>query len=120
MKFLSKFFSRPQVSQASSNENKQAVIVRFEYLGGTNLSRLFELEDELKAAISKNGVGEYDGNEVATNGSSSTLYMYGLNADRLFEVVAPILKNCETIQGVKATVRYGPPADGVKEKIIEL
>ena len=50
-----------------------AVIVHFQY-GSTDLSRLFVLEDELERAIAAAGAGEFDGNEVAADGSDGYLY----------------------------------------------
>ena len=94
---------------------EHAVIVRFEY-GHADLDPLYELEDKLVAAIKSAEVGEFDGNEVATDGSDGTLYMYGPDADRLFEVVRPVLASATCIRNAIATIRYGPPEDGVKER----
>src|SRR4030095_10580558 len=55
---------------------EHAVIVYFQY-GSTDLSRLTALEEEISQAIAAAGVGEFDGNEVATDGSDGFLYMYG-------------------------------------------
>lgn len=99
--------------------SEHAVIVRFEY-GQTNLSPLFELEDKLIAAIESAKVGEFDGNEVAMDGSDGTLYMYGPDADRLFEVVQPVLASATCIRQAVATIRYGPPEDGVKEREVAI
>jgi hypothetical protein len=55
---------------------EQAVIVHFTY-GSTDLTALFELEERLEAVIAAARVGEYDGNEVAVDGSDGYLYMYG-------------------------------------------
>ena len=96
-----------------------AVIVRFNY-GKTDLSPLFELEDQLIAAIESADAGEFDGNEVATDGSDGTLYMYGPDADRLFEVVRPVLAAATCIRNAIATIRYGPPEDGVKEREVAI
>ena len=95
--------------------SEQAVIVHFRY-GQTDLSPLFELEDQLKRAIDVAGVGEFDGNDVATDGSDGYLYMYGPDADRLFEAVRPVLESATCIYDAVARIRYGPPADGVKER----
>jgi hypothetical protein len=95
-------------------ESEQAVIVHFTY-GSTDLSRLFELERKLESAIEEAKVGEYDGNDVAVDGSNGYLYMYGANADALFEIVRPILEATEFMKGAKALLRYGPPADGIRE-----
>jgi len=96
---------------------EQAVIVHFSY-GSTDLQRLFDLESRLEAAISQAGAGEYDGNELAVDGSDGYIYMYGPSADRLFEVVKPILDSTAFMSGAKAKKRYGPPREGVKEVIL--
>ena len=91
-----------------------AVIVRFDY-GQTNLSPLHELEDKLTDAIQSAAVGDFDGNEIAVDGSDGRFYMYGPNADRLFEVVRPLLAAATCIRNAVATIRYGPAEDAVKE-----
>jgi len=96
---------------------EHAVVVHFAY-GSRDLTRLFALEKKLEAAIAKAGVGEYDGNEVAVDGSDGYLYMYGPDADRLFEVVKPILQSTPFMHGATAKKRYGPPSDGVKESVV--
>ena len=96
-----------------------AVIVHFRY-GSTDLTRIFQLEKQLEDAIEESGAGEYDGNEVAVDGSDGDLYMYGPDADRLFEAVRPILESTDFMQGAKATLRFGPPEEGVKEKTVIL
>jgi len=97
----------------------QAVIVRFNY-GSTDLTRLFELETQLEAAISKANAGEYDGNEVAVDGSDGILYMYGPHADRLFQAIKPVLESAPLMKGAKVTIRYGPAAEGVRENIVTI
>jgi hypothetical protein len=106
-----------QASAAPAPE--QAVIVHFAY-GSTDLTRLFALEQELESAIAAASAGEYDGNEVATDGSDGYLYMYGPNADRLFEIVRPVLESSDFMRGAEVRIRYGPPADGVKERVISI
>ena len=99
--------------------SEQAVIVRFEY-GQTSLGPLHELEDRLTTAIESAEVGEFDGDEVATDGSDGTLYMYGPDADRLFEVVQPVLASATCIHNAVATIRYGPPGDGTKKREVTI
>jgi hypothetical protein len=99
--------------------SEQAVIVHFTY-GQTDLSPLYKLEDNLIAAIAAADAGEFDGNEVATAGSDGSLYMYGPDADRLFEAVRPVLSSATCIQKAVATIRYGPPEDGVRERKVAL
>jgi hypothetical protein len=98
---------------------EHAVIVRFQY-GSTDLSLLFELEDKLRSAIDGAKAGEYDGNEVAVDGSDGSLYMYCPDADRLAEVILPILEATPFMKGAKITKRYGPPEDGVREVVVEV
>lgn len=59
--------------------------------------------------------GEYDGNEVAKDGSHGTLYMYGPDAERLFETVRTVLEASEFMNGATVKLRYGPAKNGVKE-----
>lgn len=93
---------------------EHAVIVHFLY-GSTDLSRLFALEDQLIEALEKAGTGEFDGNEVAADGSDGYLYMYGPDAAALFKTVKPILESVDFMKGATAKLRYGPPEDRVRE-----
>ncbi len=99
---------------------EHAVIVRFRYGGSIDLTPLFALEKELDQAITQSRVGEYDGNEVATDGSDGSLYMYGPDGDKLFAAVRPILERTPFMKGATAILRYGPAEDGVRKVRIEL
>ena len=122
MNILKKLFrtSEQPKKKTKETEPEHAVIVHFSY-GSTDLSALFDLEEKIEAAIEKAEAGEFDGNEVATDGSDGYLYMYGPNADTLFGAIEPVLKDSEFMKGAKVKLRYGPPEDGVPEttKIIE-
>ncbi len=100
-------------------DEEQAVIAHFNY-GSTDLTRLFETADRLKTAIEEAEVGEYDGHEIAVDGSDGTFYMYGPSADRLAEVVLPVLESTKFMAGAVVKVRYGPPAEGVDERLIRI
>ena len=93
---------------------EHAVLVYFDY-GSKDLGPMFALEEKLEAAIIAEDVGEFDGNEVAVDGSDATFFMYGPDADKLFGVVRPILETAPFMRGAKVKLRYGPPADGVRE-----
>lgn len=96
-----------------------AVIVHFiNYPFGNDLDPLFALEEELVMAIEDANVGEYDGNEIAVDGNDGTLYMYGPDADRLFEAVRPTLEACAFMKGAQVTKRYGSPEDNAEEVTI--
>lgn len=96
---------------------EHAVIVCFKY-GYPDLEPLFALEEKLEAEIAAKSVGEYDGHEIAADGSEGTLYMYGPDADKLFQTVRPILESAPFMKGAIATLRYGPPEEEVEEKEI--
>jgi len=98
---------------------EHAVIVYFSY-GRTDLSELFALEEKLEKAIADAGAGEFDGNEVATDGSDGTLYMYGPDANALFAAVRSALEACPFMKGARAKLRFGPLEDGVKEIEVEI
>lgn len=105
--------------QPSSRKPEHAVIVHFSY-GQSNLQPIFQLEDQLEEAISRAGVGEYDGNDVAKNGSDGVLYMYGPDGDKLFRVIKPILESTNFMVGATVIIRYGPPQSGIRENRVIL
>jgi hypothetical protein len=112
MGIFSNLFGNKQA--AKSEEPEHAVIVRFQY-GSTDLQRLFDLEERLEQAISAAGVGEFDGNDIAQDGSDGCLYMYGPDADTLFNAIGPVLQATDFMRGASVTLRYGPPEEGVPE-----
>jgi hypothetical protein len=118
MGLLSKVFGGK--SQPDDKPVEHAVVVNFDYGGSTDLQPIFALEEKLEAAIDAAKAGEYDGNEVAVDGSDGSLYMYGPDADRLFSVVRPVLEACIFMRGARVKLRYGPPQDGVRERHVVL
>ena len=109
------FFGGSSTQAASPPE--QAVVIHFQY-GSTDLKRLFALEERLESALSGSAIGEYDGNEIATDGSDGFLYLYGPDADRLFDAIEPVLRATPFMRGAQVTKRYGPPEAGVKESSV--
>jgi hypothetical protein len=99
--------------------SEHAVIIHFSY-GSTDLSRLYDLEDKLESALQLADSGEFDGNEMAADGSDGYLYLYGPDADILFETIKPVLEAAAFMKGAKAKLRYGPPKDGTREVEIEI
>ena len=110
---------RPCSYEKGLTVSEHAVIIRFEY-GATGLDPLHELEDTLTEVIESQGVGEYDGHDIAVDGSDGTLYMYGPDADRLFSAVKERLLATPVLKNAIATLRYGPPEDGVPEVEVNL
>lgn len=97
-------------AEVSQSAAEHAVIVHFDY-GRTDWDPFFEFERAIQAAIEDAGVGEYDGNELAVDGSDGTMYMYGADADKLFEVVRPHLASTKLLRNVEVTLRYGEALD---------
>lgn len=98
---------------------EQAVIAHFRY-GSTDLRMLYALEDQLEKAAADAKAGELDGHDVATDGSDGFLYMYGPDADRLFEVVMPVLKSADFMEGATVRRRYGPPKKETREVTVTI
>ena len=89
------------------------VRVRFPF-SASDLAPVFELEDALTGAIEAADAGEFDGNDVGQD--ECILYMYGPDADALFQAIQPILaEHRELVAGGQAFLRYGPPEDGIRE-----
>lgn len=67
--------------------------------------RIYDLSDQLAAAIDTQDAGEFDGDEFGDG--SCTLFMYGPDADALFAAVEPILRASPLADGAYAVKRYG-------------
>ncbi len=113
MGLLDRLFKRPP----APTPNQHAVIVHFTY-GSTDLSALFALETLLEAAIVKANAGEFDGNEVATDGRDGFLYMYGPDADYLFAAIKPTLDESAFMRGAEVRLRYGPSGSDATERAV--
>jgi hypothetical protein len=83
-----------------------SVIIDFDY-GKKDLLPLFALENQLETAIQQANVGEFDGNEIAVDGSTGTLFMYGPDGDKLFAAVRPVLEASEFMGAANVRIRYG-------------
>jgi hypothetical protein len=116
MSIFDKLFGRPKAAEPPP---EHAVIVNFEY-GSTDLDPIFALETRLEEAISAAGAGEFDGNEIATDGGDGSFYMYGPDADRLFATVRPVLESTGFMQGAQVKLRYGKAQSGAREQVIVL
>jgi hypothetical protein len=109
---FSKLFGQRSPNEAKAPEH--AVVVSFDF-GSTELQPIFDLSTQLENAIVAANAGEFDGNEIAADGSDGCLFMYGPDADRLFQVIRPVLEACSFMRGARVKLRYGPPEDGVRE-----
>ena len=80
---------------------------------------IIKLQDEVSAAIDSAGVGEFDGDEWG--GNECVLYMYGEDADPLFDAVRPVLMKLPPRSGSYAIKRRGDASDpNAKEERVAL
>jgi hypothetical protein len=96
-----------------------AVIVKFDY-GEPDLRTLHELEDRLSEAIAQAGEGECDGHDITPDLRKATLYLYGPDAEFLFVIAQQVLEYSDCVHNGIATLRFGPPEDGVRERQVVL
>lgn len=98
---------------------QQAVIIHFQY-GLNDLAPLFALEEKLEASITFAQVGEFDGNEIAVDLHDAYLFMYGPDAEKIFQVILPVIQSVSFMNGASVKLRYGPSEDGVQERVIDI
>lgn len=111
MSFLKRILGIEASAAPSGQSDEQAVLV---YLDGTSLPDdvyaeydVVTLEDRLTQIISDKSLGEYDGDEFGPKGV--TLFMYGPNAQRLFEGIEPVIRSYPLCQNARVVIRGGPP-----------
>jgi hypothetical protein len=97
----------------------QEVIVHFLY-DSTNFQYVYALEDMLRIAISEAAAGEYDGREMANDGSDGKLYMYGPDAEALYRAINPVLSACPFMHGATVTLQFGPPKRKTPKRVIQI
>jgi hypothetical protein len=66
----------------------------------------------LAALIQQHQAGEFDGDGFG--GGEGSLFMYGPDADRLFEIVVSALKNWEPLRGGHVIKHYGKSNHSVR------
>jgi len=97
----------------SSTETEHAVVARFQLAGdgfGPDKERaaIYQAQQRLTDAIADANVGEFDGNEFG-NGTV-LLYAYGPDADALFAVMNPTLRELP-FRPAHVILRYGSASD---------
>jgi hypothetical protein len=100
---------------------RQAVIAYFKLSDDAwgdpeDFDDMYQWEDTLAEAIDEAGVGEFDG--IGRGLGFLDFYMYGPNADALFNVVEPLLRSFSPRPGSYVVKRYGEP--GAPEFRIDL
>lgn len=75
-----------------------------------------QLQNEMEQAVDASGTGEFDGDEWG--GGYCRVFLYGRNADRLFEAILPALLRFDARAGSYVVRRYGMP--GAREELVQL
>ena len=96
---------------------EHAVTVHFSF-SSNDLSRLLKLEKKLGEALIEAKAGEFDGHEIAADGSGGYLHMHGPDGDHLYKVIEPLLLGARFMREVTVKIRYGPPSEDVREREI--
>lgn len=77
---------------------------------------LATLGERLNEVVRRDGLGEYDGDEVGPTGA--TVFLYGPDAERLFAGIEPTLRAYPLSQHARVVIRHGPP--GAPEREVRL
>jgi hypothetical protein len=107
------------LGRATTAQAGQAVIIHLDSAaapgGKLTPAVLADLEENLGAIINRLGLGEFDGDEIAVDGSAATLYMYGPEADRLFSGIESTLRASQLSRKARVELRYGAPGSKIRE-----
>ncbi len=76
------------------------------------------LQEALAQAIVPRGIGEVDGNEIATDDSEGSLYAYGPDARAMLQAALPVICRSPLAVGGQVYLRYG--LDGAAEEPFRL
>jgi len=95
------------------------VVVNF-YYGSTNFQHLYALDDLLRSTISESGAGRYDGYDVTQDGSKGAYHIYGPDAEKIFQVIHPLLNAACFMNGASVTLWFGPKKRSTPKRVIEL
>jgi len=106
VKVFDKIF-RPKIERyiPSAEEcDDQAVLI---YLEGEDFDQMVLLSDRLTASLAKTNLGMFNGNEIG--GGETVLFLYGDDAEKLFEHILPVLQQYEFCRGARAIISQGAP-----------
>ncbi|MFN0133968.1 MAG: hypothetical protein ACKVW3_15740 [Phycisphaerales bacterium] len=123
MSFLKKFFGgkdRPTTRSPAEEVEQHAVLLYLKTAGEMppqeEMNRYHRLQDEIAKAVNAKGVGELDGDEWGDG--RCTVYLYGPNAERLWDAIAPVIEKHPLPHGSVAIKRFGGPGCAKAEQIM--
>lgn len=92
-----------------SNLKSEVLLIFLQFSKGAldnekKLDAVFNLEDILTQAVELDGVGDFDGNEFCED--TVIFFIYGKDANKIQDVVAPIIEKVPYLQGSYTLKRY--------------
>jgi len=84
---------------------EEAVIIHLDVTGLPD--EFWQLNERLYGELERSGAGEFDGNEIGQG--EATLFAYGPDAVRLFDVMKPILTSYGVCRNARVVLRKGGP-----------
>lgn len=108
--------SRPAAAPASESDHTLVITIRLE--GGAwncqdGLERLLAIEDQLRDALAAAHAGHVEGHTIGPD--VFDIFCIGPDAERLWQVAAPVLEPHPFPRGSAATRRFGPLGSGREE-----
>jgi hypothetical protein len=104
------FWRRLFHTRSAPTSGQEWIAVHFKLSGGKfgttderDMAHAFS--DKLASVIEESQAGIFDGDEFGAG--EGVFFMYGPDANRLFDVVYPLLKTWEPLRGGYAIKRYG-------------
>jgi len=124
MGFFSNLFGSDRKKEKISEEydfTEQAVLIYIplsddEFGSQEEREAIHKLSDELSKAIETAGTGEFDGDEFG--GGECTLFMYGPDADSLYNSIEPVLRASTLTKGGRAVKRHAAPGEKDEEILL--
>src|ERR1700689_3409933 len=117
MGLLSKLFGSK--NPEPGNQSAQEVEVHFEY-GSTNFQYVYALGDQIQVAIAEAKVGQYDGHSIPADGSDGRYFIYGPDAEAIFQAIQPVLEASPMMRGATVTLHFGPRGWRTPKRVVEL
>jgi hypothetical protein len=120
MGFLSRLFGTGGDRHEPQDSGEHAVLLSFPLADRMpteqEMSQSAALQEELEASVAAAGTGELDGDEWGEG--LCVVFLYGPDADKLWESIASVLEKRPFPKGARAIRRYGPP--GSREEQVDL
>ena len=97
----------PESEPAEGDQHAVLIWIDGARLSGAadDIDDIATLEDDLQDALQDEG--EVDGHDIGSD--DATLYFYGNSADRMFDLIRPVLESSTLANQALVTLRYGDP-----------